>query len=192
MNRMLLYALPGVVGLGALISVVHFPKTPFEGLEITSPHAQAQTAPLETMTLERMDEILRDEAADLEGGQGQWRFTLEGQSIVVLADVTNNRMRIVTPVVPAETLSAQQVEAMLVANFHSSLDARYAVTNGTVVSVFVHPLDSLQAGDLRSGLQQVATLANTFGSSYSSGDLGFGPGGEGQDGGAAGAGELEI
>ncbi|MEO0827465.1 MAG: hypothetical protein AAFY67_17815, partial [Cyanobacteria bacterium J06642_9] len=79
------------------------------------------------------------------------------------------------------TLSAQQVQAMLVANFHSTLDARYAVTNGTVVAVFVHPLASLQAADLQSGLRQVANLATNFGTSYSSGELGFLPNGEPQE-----------
>ena len=64
---------------------------------------------------------------------------------------------------------------MLVANFHAALDARYAVTDGTVVAVYVHPLASLQANELRSALRQVANLAANFGTSYSSGELGFGP-----------------
>lgn len=70
------------------------------------------------------------------------------------------------------------MEIILVANFHTALDARYAVANGAVVSVFVHPLSSLQEADLRSGLCQVATLANNFGTSHSSGALGFGDEGE--------------
>ncbi|MEO1351409.1 MAG: hypothetical protein AAFW84_21805 [Cyanobacteria bacterium J06635_15] len=153
----------------------------FQGLETTP--AQAQTRPdvLEEMTIERLEDILQDTANDLQGGEGQWQLTLEGQSIIVLADAANNRMRIVAPVVDANTLSAQQVQAMLVANFHSTLDARYAVTNGTVVAVFVHPLASLQAADLQSGLRQVANLATNFGTSYSSGELGFLPNGEPQE-----------
>ncbi|MEO1127650.1 MAG: hypothetical protein AAFX95_26750 [Cyanobacteria bacterium J06639_16] len=153
----------------------------FQGLETTPVQAQTRPDLLEEMTIERLEEILQDAANDLQGGEGQWQLTLEGQSIIVLADAASNRMRIVAPVVAANTLSAQQVQAMLVANFHSALDARYAVTNGTVVAVFVHPFASLQAADLRSGLRQVANLATNFGTSYSSGELGFLPNGEPQE-----------
>ena len=82
-------------------------------------------------------------------------------------------MRIVSPVTAVDTLTAEQVQRMMVANFHSALDARYAVTDRSVVSVFVHPLASLQQNDFRSALRQVVSLADTFGSSYSSQALEF-------------------
>jgi len=50
----------------------------------------------------------------------------------------------------------------------TAIDTRYAVTDGALVSVFVHPLSSLQVDDLRSALYQVARLAQNFGTTYSS------------------------
>ena len=155
----------GMVGLPEFIPAI---------AETGAPTAMAQTQ-LQAMTLERLENILQAEGNELRGPTGQWQLTIENQTIIVLADATNDRMRIFTPVMPAASLSVAQVEAMLVANFHAALDARYAVTDGTVVAVYVHPLASLQANELRSALRQVANLAANFGTSYSSGELGFGP-----------------
>lgn len=193
MNRIFLYALPGAVSMGTLVGLMTLSPTSLQSLQVTPVQAQTQTSPLETMTIERLEAILTAEAADLQGGEGQWQLSLEGQPLIVIADAANNRMRIMSPVVSADSLSAQEIQAMLVANFHSALDARYAVTNGTVMSVFVHPLGSLQTTDLRSALRQVATLASNFGTSYSSGGLGFGAIGEGTpQNGSAAQGELQI
>jgi len=148
---------------------------PIQSASRSTLFAQAQTqANPSDMTLSQLDDVLRGEASEIEGSNGQWQLTLEGRPIVVLADANNNRMRIVAPIAAASELSAQQVQSMLLANFHTALDARYAVSDGTVVSLFVHPLSSLTEGDLRSGLSQVVTAAETFGTTYSSGDTGFG------------------
>ncbi|MEO0756380.1 MAG: hypothetical protein AAFY78_05845 [Cyanobacteria bacterium J06648_16] len=183
MSRTLLYTLPGAVCLAALLSIAFTaPEDALlrESTRLLDTAVQAQVTPdaLAEMSIERLDQILQSEANDLQGGNGQWQMTVEGQTVIVLADATNNRMRIVAPVVPTSSLSSEQIQAMLVANFHSALDARYAVSNGNVVSIFVHPLSTLQETDLRSGLRQVAVLADTFGSSYSSGGLGFLPNGQ--------------
>ncbi|NBD34278.1 MAG: hypothetical protein GVY17_15245 [Cyanobacteria bacterium] len=59
-------------------------------------------------------------------------------------------------------------------SLYSALDARYATNQeGVVVAVFLHPLTSLQQPDFRSALNQVASLATTFGRDYSSGELYF-------------------
>jgi len=128
---------------------------------------------LAVMTPERLETVLQEEATDVRSQGNQWQFTLEGQSMLVLADDTRDRMRIVTPIVPTSELTSEQVASALVANFHTALDARYAVTDGALVSVFVHPLSSLQADDLRSALYQVARLAQNFGTTYSSEGLTF-------------------
>lgn len=60
------------------------------------------------------------------------------------------------------------------ANFHSALDARYAVSDGVLYSAFIHPLASLTERDLISGIGQTRQLALTFGRKYSSGALHFG------------------
>ena len=129
---------------------------------------------LEQMTLTRLEQILQSEVDNVDGTNGQWRFSVGGRAVVVLADATNDRMRVFSPVAPVEELTAQRVQAMLAANFHTALDARYAVTDGAVVSVYVHPLSTLQGDNFRSALRQVVSLAETFGTSYSSNELNFG------------------
>ena len=129
------------------------------------------------MNVEKLDDILQDSINDIQTQPGQWRFALNDVSIIVLADARANRMRIFAPIVNVNELTAEQVQNMLIANFHTALDARYAVSNGVVVSTFIHPLDSLQEKDLLSALNQVTSLATTFGTTYSSGELLFIPNG---------------
>ncbi|MEL6439998.1 MAG: hypothetical protein AAFQ80_12180 [Cyanobacteria bacterium J06621_8] len=143
----------------------------------------AQSTPaesgLELMDVEKLDAILREQVnGDIRAQPGQWRFSINEISIIVLADPSANRMRIFSPVVRADELDPGQIERMMLANFHTALDARYAIANsGLVVSTFIHPLSSLQESDLLSALNQVSSLTQTFGSSYSSGEMLFIPGG---------------
>ena len=133
---------------------------------------------LEPMNSERLNSILQDAVSDnIETSPGQWRFSLNNISIIVLADARANRMRIVAPVRNVDELTTEQLQNMLIANFHTALDARYAVSNGFVVATFIHSLDSLQEKDLLSALNQVVSLATTFGTTYSSGELLFIPNG---------------
>lgn len=137
--------------------------------------ACAQTpAQLQPMTLNRLEQILESEVSNVVGENGQWRFSVGGRAVIVLADASNDRMRVFSPVVTVDELTAQQVQAMLAANFHTALDARYAVTDRAVVAVYVHPLSTLQSDNFRSALRQVVSLAETFGTSYSSNELSFG------------------
>ncbi|MEL6938463.1 MAG: type III secretion system chaperone [Cyanobacteria bacterium J06598_1] len=138
--------------------------------------AQAQSAPT-SMTLAKLETILNEADGSLQGSAGQWRLTIGNRPVFVLADASNDRMRIFTPVVPATELSPEQVQSVLLANFHTALDARYALSDDALVAAFVHPLASLNDNDLRSALSQVATLADNFGTTYSSGALDFGPSG---------------
>jgi len=185
MPRKFLLTLSGTLGLAALLSTVLVPSEDYWISELSQFQLATQTQlisdELTEMSLDRLEQILESEVTDIEGSDGQWQANINGRSVIVLADPSNNRMRIVAPVVAARSLSEEQIQAMLVANFHSALDARYAVSNGAVVAVFVHPLSTLQEMDLRSGLRQVATLADTFGGSYSSGGLGFLPNGQPRD-----------
>jgi hypothetical protein len=59
-------------------------------------------------------------------------------------------------------------------NFHKALDARYAESNDILYSAFIHPLSALSETELIKALDQVATLALTFGTSYTSGELTYG------------------
>lgn len=65
---------------------------------------------------------------------------------------------------------------MMQANFDSALDARYAVANGTLWAVFIHPLSPLEKNELISGLGQAVNVAKTYGTLYSGGGVQFGGG----------------
>jgi len=144
------------------------------------PQRLAQAQPLDPspgtiMTPERLIAILENEGTNVRSQGNQWQLDLENQTLLVIFDEASDRMRILTPVIPAADLTPEQVGNTLIANFHTALDARYAVTDNMLVSLFVHPLSSLQADDLRSALRQVASLANNFGTTYSSEAIIFGP-----------------
>ncbi|MGF1516792.1 MAG: hypothetical protein ACFCVB_03165, partial [Nodosilinea sp.] len=102
----------------------------------------AQTAPQpkplevhpEAMTPQRLDTLLRGETSDIRGQNNQWQLTIDGQQVVVLVDEARDRMRIAVPIIPATQLSPEQVGNVLIANFHTALDARYAVTDGLLVA----------------------------------------------------------
>ena len=163
------------------------------GSSVLAPAAaqiQLAQSSLALMTLDRLVAILGQETNDLRTENGQWLFTFEDRPMIALVDEAVNRMRIVTPIMAAEDLTGEQIQSILVANFHTTLDGRYAVTNGMVVATFVHPLSSLQENDLQSALRQVAQLAENFGSTYSSGELLLTPGEQQQQNSQEGS--LEI
>ncbi len=168
-----------LLGLTVATGLTHCLNNNFLILAVSA-QSEANEFSLEPMNIERLDAILQNTVSDIQTQPGQWRFSLNEISIVVLADLSANRMRIFAPVVNANELTAEQVQNMLIANFHTALDARYAVSNGLVVSTFIHPLDSLQEKDLLSALNQVTSLATTFGTTYSSGELLFIPNGSGE------------
>ena len=136
---------------------------------------------LQTMTTDRLGAILSETVEMLEGQAGQWQFEHNGASMVLVTSDEHDRMRLVAPITSLSSLTNEQRDKMLFANFHTTLDARYAIgTLGgqpAVVSVFIHPLSSLSEDHFRSALEQVSQAALTFGTTYSSGELLLSPGG---------------
>ena len=107
---------------------------------------------------------------------GLLEFTHDGVKMTCISDIEYSRMRIVTPIIRVEELTPEQVAHILEANFHTALDARYATSQGVLYATFIHPLAPLTEAELASAVRQVATLARTFGSSYTSGALSYGGG----------------
>ena len=65
-------------------------------------------------------------------------FTFDGGPMVCVSDQAADRMRIISPIKSTQDLRAEEVEATLVANFHSALDGRMqsfgtTYTGGTLV-----------------------------------------------------------
>ena len=138
---------------------------------VTAPPAVA-VAP--GMDLDQMHEIILGVGTEVQRTQSVWEFLYHSVPLAIVTDERADRMRIVSPVARIVDLTPAHLDAILHANFHSALDARYAASGDVLYSVFIHPLSTLHPDDLESAIRQTATLVRTFGSSYSSGDLVFG------------------
>jgi hypothetical protein len=139
--------------------------------EESLPSATSETRP---MTQERMEALLRALAPGAEGVPGSLAFKVEGVQIECISDPPHDRMRLVAAIAPVSKLSSEHVARILEANFHTALDARYATSGGYLYAAFIHPLGSLTEKEIRSAVLQVANLARSFGTTYSSGQLVYG------------------
>ncbi|MEM8908446.1 MAG: hypothetical protein AAGD05_11415 [Bacteroidota bacterium] len=145
---------------------------------IFSPNLHAQTPPQVGMNNAIMEKILKAEASQLEGVPGNWQVIYRERFLFILTDEANNRMRIFTPFAEEKDLEQTAYQNMLIANFHSALDAKYCLYEGFIVSVFTHPLRELTRAQFVDAMLQVVNLADNYGTSYSSTELLFAPGTE--------------
>ncbi len=143
-----------------------------------SPQPAPPTAPMTGERLDRLIGRIDEDAQRL--APSQWQFTVADRALVVIIDEAADRMRVVTPIVEAKLVDDELFRRMLQANYDSALDARYAVAQGVVWSVFIHPLGELTDRFFLSGVGQVVNAADTFGTTFSSGVLLFGGGDSGQ------------
>lgn len=128
------------------------------------------------MTNARLDGLIGQITKQVEGQLGYWKFAIDGRDIVVITDAVHNRMRIMSPVAAQDKLDAAELARLLEANFGSALDAKYALRDKTLWSVFTHPLGELSEEQFLDCVAQTANLANNFGGSYASSNLIFGGG----------------
>ena len=125
------------------------------------------------MTQDEMEKIVIDNVNVIKHKKGNVLFSYKGIEIALISDIKYNRMRLISPITSYSSLSSDALESIMKSNFHLALDARYAVSGEVVYSAFIHPLSSLTKKELLSALNQVATLARTFGTTYTSGELVF-------------------
>ena len=128
---------------------------------------------IQKTTLQNLKTILQEVTTNLKGENGQWSFTFEEVSMAMLTNEKHDRMRVIAPVLEVDNLKIEHYQKMLEANFHTALDTRYAISGGIVYSTFIHPLSPLRDTQFASALMQVANLAKTFGSTYSSRELNY-------------------
>ena len=128
------------------------------------------------MDNQRMQTIIESLSDRIEGDLGYWSFDVESREVVVITDVDADRMRIMTAVLETNELAAEEAGALLAANVDRALDARYALARGYVWSLFIHPLSPLTEAQFIDGVSQVVTLAENYGTSYTSTNLVFGGG----------------
>jgi len=144
------------------------PPIPQEGMLVAREETLSQG-----MNLAQLEKVIREVVGEVQGKPGFWNFTVSGVRLLCIVDEAHNRMRFMAPVTRVSTLNEKHFSDMLKANFHTTIDARYSVSDGIVYSVFLHPLSSLTPEDTRSAIGQVASLVLTFGKTYSSGSMTF-------------------
>ncbi|MEM7686273.1 MAG: hypothetical protein AAF293_15710 [Pseudomonadota bacterium] len=130
----------------------------------------------EPMTVDRMAEVVQAVDPEAQITPNAMALTIEDIPLIIVHDARADRMRAMTAIRSADGISPAEMMRMMQANFDSALDARYAVAQGRLWSVFIHPLGPLSKDELLEGLGQVVNLALTYGSAYTSGALTFGGG----------------
>ena len=105
---------------------------------------------------------------------GFWKFEVGDSIVFVITDESHNRMRIMSPVIELGSVASDELQTLLEANYDRALDARYCIKNEVIWSAFLHPLAELNDRQFLNALDQVVTLKNNFGSSYTSSGLVFG------------------
>lgn len=131
------------------------------------------------MTIPRMAEIVQALDPEARVAGSGFEFTIDDVPVLIVTDVRANRMRAMVPIRSAEGMTAEEMMRVMQANFDSALDARYAIANGRLWGVFIHPFAELEKNQLISGLAQTVNIAQTYGSLYTGGAAQFGAGDSG-------------
>ncbi len=137
------------------------------------PQAETSEAP---MTLQRLGEIVTALDPDSKTNGFQFQLTIEDVPILIITDFRADRMRAMVPIRAATDMTDEELMRVMQANFDTALDARYAVAQGRLWGVFIHPLSPLEKDQLISGLGQAVNLAKTYGGLYTGGAMSFGGG----------------
>ena len=141
--------------------------------------AQAQDAEPQ-MTVNRLAQIVLALDPDATVAGPGFSFTIDDVPVLIVMDVQANRMRAMVPIRSAEAMTLDELERVMQANFDSALDARYAIAQERLWSVYIHPLRELERDQLISGIAQTVNIAKTYGALYSGGATQFG-GGDSRD-----------
>jgi len=119
------------------------------------------------MNQDSMEQIVKQMAQQARGENGLVEFSYNKVTMYLISDVEYDRMRIIAPITEYKNLSRVEIDAILESNFSKSLDA-------ILYSAYMHRMSELSESLLISAVNQVATLAQTFGGEYSSGSLVYG------------------
>jgi len=128
------------------------------------------------MTLAGLVELVLRIDPEAKANGSATQFRVQDRTLILVGDENAGRMRIMTPIARTDALDGEIVQRMLQANFDAVLDARYAVANGIVWSVFIHPLPPMDEAQLANAIAQVYVAAASFGTTYTSGAMVYGGG----------------
>lgn len=127
----------------------------------------------QSMNNEKLGKILYVLADSIQGRPGNWKFIIKDRPFICITDENHNRMRIISPIIEQDKLSYPDLIKVLSANFHSVLDAKYALSDDILWSVFIHPLKELTKDQVINAVEQVFAAAATYGTIYTSTNLSF-------------------
>jgi len=125
------------------------------------------------MTPEYLIHSISNYADDISVKNTLISFHYKKVPLYCIYDSKADRMRIISPIAPIDKVPHQMLAMALKANYHTVLDARYAIGDDILYSAFIHPLSPLTLKELESAIRQVAMAAMTFGGTYTSGELVF-------------------
>lgn len=125
----------------------------------------------QAMTPQELVEILVATAEESKVLPNRIMMKYKGIELTCIYDETHDRMRIIAPIAARSDITPKQFENAMEANFHTALDARYALNQGILFAAYIHPLSLLTRGQVENALDQTSNLAATFGKEYSSGFL---------------------
>ncbi|PIA78983.1 hypothetical protein BFR04_05535 [Gaetbulibacter sp. 4G1] len=120
-----------------------------------------------------LESIYTSVSDSIQGKNGSWHFFIKDIQLLSITDTKNNRMRIISPIAESKSLNNDLIKAALVANFHTALDVKYAVSDGVLWSVFIHPLKELSKNQVKDAVSQVYYANVNFGSTFASTSLVF-------------------
>lgn len=126
------------------------------------------------MDNKRLGKIIEQVSDSISGQPGYWQFKYFDRYFLVITDEAHNRMRIISPIIEEEKLDETFYKKSLEANYHTALDVKYALAEGLMWSIFVHPLKELSDAQVKDAIKQVYSAAATFGYAYTSTELVFG------------------
>ena len=147
-------------------------------LACAAPLAAQEAEP--PMTPQRMAQIVLALDPEARPAGNGIEFQISDVPVLIVMDAGANRMRAMVPIRRSEGMTPEEIMRVMQANFDTALDARYAIANGQLWAVFIHPLRELERDQLISGIGQTVNIALTYGSLYTGGAVEFG-GGDSQD-----------
>mgnify|MGYP001793697197 FL=1 len=136
--------------------------------------AMANVTMAQDMDLKSLKLALAQRAVVVAENGPSVEYELDGVQIYLITDESANRMRLMAGIMEESKVEAEQLKKMMEANFDRALDAKYALSNGVLWSVYAHPLRELQKEQLIDALYQVKNLVNNYGTTYHSADFIFG------------------
>jgi hypothetical protein len=125
------------------------------------------------MNNDTLETIYTTVSDSINGQLGMWQFHIKSVPLISITDTKHNRMRIMSPIADSNTLNEGLLKASLVANFHTALDVKYAVSDGVLWSVFIHPLKELSEEQVKDAVSQVYYANINFGTTFTSTSLTF-------------------